>query len=258
MDADEVLERSQWDVFWVPEDVGVVDLPEVLYLISARPLAMLNAVTRVRATPSQLPGIVRQVSSAHEGRPSRWQLSPGNRSDALERELRAAGYAPGDEHYGYTIDVDRFEPAAPAGIEARPVLDIEGLYDAVDVAERAFTSKLGFSDEDLEGFLRDCTRPGARVHRTVAYDADTGAPLSSGGLTAYPDLKFGLLWAGGTVPEARGRGAYAAVLAGRVAHARSLGLTRVGLYAKVDTSAPIVERNGFTRGGPMVFWNRAP
>jgi len=256
MNADEVLERSQWDVFWVPEDVRVTDRPEVLYTACDRPLDMLNMVTRVRAAPGDIPAIVAEVAAAHEGRPSRWQLSPGNRSDALERALLAAGYASGDEHYGYTIDVAGYRPASPRRITHRPVVDLQGLRDAINVAERAFGSPLNFSDEDMASFLEDCTKPNARVHRTVAYDGATGAPISSGGLTAFPDLGFGFLWAGCTVSEARGRGAYAAVLAGRIAHARSLGLDRVGLYAKVDTSAPIVERNGFTRSGPMVFWTR--
>ena len=92
----------------------------------------------------------------------------------------------------------------------------------------------------------------------MARDAATGEALAAGGLTVFAAQRFGFLWAGGTAPEARRRGAYAALVAARVAAARALGLTHVGLYARVDTSAPIAEANGFRRGGPMTYWERPP
>ena len=104
--------------------------------------------------------------------------------------------------------------------------------------------------------LARCTEPGARVHRCVAYDEITGQPLASGGMSLFPELGFGLLWAGGTVPEARGRGAYSAVVAARVACARELGFSMEGLYARVGSSAPIVAHQGFSRSGRMVCWER--
>ena len=61
-------------------------------------------------------------------------------------------------------------------------------------------------------------------------------PVSGGGLNLYPDLGFGFLWAGGTVPDGRGRGAYRALLGARVQAARDAGLRAVGLYARVNTS----------------------
>jgi hypothetical protein len=35
-------------------------------------------------------------------------------------------------------------------------------------------------------------------------------------------------------------------------------LTRVGLYARLGTSAPICERQGFVRHGRTIFWARKP
>jgi hypothetical protein len=45
----------------------------------------------------------------------------------------------------------------------------------------------------MEDDLRQCTTENARVHRYVAYDAKTGEPISSGGLTVFADLGFGFL-----------------------------------------------------------------
>jgi hypothetical protein len=94
------------------------------------------------------------------------------------------------------------------------------------------------------------------VQRFVAYDETSGEPIASAGLTTYPDLEFGFLWAGATVPHARGRGAYSALVAARVQRAGELGLKSAGLYAKLDTSAPIVSKQGFARYGRMIYWQR--
>ena len=59
-----------------------------------------------------------------------------------------------------------------------------------------------------------------------------------------------------TVREGRGRGAYAAVVAARLHEAARAGCGLVGMYAREGTSAPIVERQGFEKHGPMVTWIR--
>ena len=100
--------------------------------------------------------------------------------------------------------------------------------------------------------LGQCIRADARVQRFVAYDGDE--PVSSGGVNIYPELGFGLLWAGGTVPAARGRGAYSAILAARIACAAARGLRFIGLYARVGTSSPVVAAQGFDSVGRMTYW----
>ena len=49
MNADQLLERTQWDTFWVPPDTAVVDRPELLFTAHPGGAPMLNAVHRVRA-----------------------------------------------------------------------------------------------------------------------------------------------------------------------------------------------------------------
>lgn len=65
-----------------------------------------------------------------------------------------------------------------------------------------------------------------------------------------------MIWAGCVVPEARGHGIYTSLLAARVEVARALGFSALGLYAKVDTSAPIVAAQGFERFGLMTHFER--
>ncbi|MCK6502681.1 hypothetical protein L6R53_04675 [Myxococcota bacterium] len=256
MSADEVLARTQWDLFWLPPDVDVVDRPDLLLLRCEREVPALNVVLRARGAPADLPALVAEVQGRLAGRPARWTVGPLEPGAALEAALHAAGWSPGHLHHGFTLPVDRPAPPSRVGVRARAVTDMAGLRDWLWVAERAFGEPRGHDPVELEQFLAACTGAGARVRRVVAYDAETGAPLSAGGLTLFPDLGFGFLWAGGTVPEGRGRGAYSAVLAARMELARRAGATAVGLYAREGTSAPIVARLGFARHGAMTFWER--
>ena len=252
---DEILERTQWDFFWIPEDVTIVDRPELAYLCCARRMTYLNQVTRLRAAPSGVGALVEEVVCAHREVGSRWLVPSTIDRVPLEKELERAGYSPAQEHHACAIAVEEYRPRPAPGIVVRPVDSMARLRDCHDVATRAFPMKLTFRDEDRAQQLAAVTRADARVHRFVAYDEETGAPLSSGGVNVYPALGFGFLWAGGTVPEGRGRGAYSAVLAARIRRARELGLSHVGLYAVTDTSAPIVLNQGFARYGPMTYWD---
>ncbi len=253
---DAILERTQWDFFWLPEDAEVCDRPEILYARCARDVPYLNTVARTRAPAERLPELVREVDAAHAGVLSRW-LVPGTYDTApLEAALDAAGYLPAHEHFAYATDVETFRPRGLPGILVRPVDGLERLRDCTSVVDRAFGGPLDRTESELRDDLARCTEPEARVFRCVAYDETTGDPLASGGMNLYPELGFGFLWAGGTVPEARGRGAYSAVVAARVARAHELGFRMVGLYARVGTSAPIVARQGFAQYGRMVYWDR--
>jgi len=254
MDIDEVLERTQWDLFWIPPGVRVVDRPELLYLTSSEPDEYLNAVLRTRG--DDVERLVAEVSEAHRAVASRWTIPPTQPTTlgALEAAVTRHGYVRGHEHFGYSLGTSEHRPTPRARISVRPVKTLGDLRAAIDVSSRAFGRASGTSDERLAVELAACTAPGARVRRFVAFLDDE--PVASAGMTLHPALRFAFLWAGGTTPEARGHGAYQALVDARVAAARAAGIERVGLYARLGSSAPIVERRGFTRHGPMTFWTR--
>ena len=256
MDLDDTLEQTQWDTFWLPADATAVDRDDVLYLRAPRDDGYLNTVLRVRADEAALPALVREVDEAHGAVRSRWMLAGRSRHPALPSLLTAAGYTITHEHHGYAVDVHTYVPRPTPGLVAHAVESLDDLRDVLSVTDRAFDRAHHGDDATLRAELDACTREGARVRRFVVRDAATGAPLAAGGMNVYGALRFGFLWAGGTEPEARRRGAYTALVGARVHDARRLGLTHVGLYARVDTSAPIVAAQGFTRGGPMTYWER--
>lgn len=245
-----LLERTQWDLFWLPPDAAVLDRPDLLAVRCPRPVQYLNAVLRTRGDAERH---LAEVQALPSGRPLRWMVTDTWDAAPLTRVLQSHGYTPGEAHEVRVLPVDAWDRTPT--LDTRPVATMQGLRDCVAAANAAFGSTDVSSEESLAVDLRACTE-GRRVHRVVAYDAD-GAPVASGGLTAFPALSFGLLWAGGVVPGARGRGAYTSVLAARIAHAKALGLRWVGLYALASTSAPIVARFRFRDHGRMAFWERA-
>ena len=250
------LERSQWDLFWVPADAEVHDRPELLYVSCPRDLPHLNGVTRTDPAHPDLDALVGEVSRAHASVRSRWSV-PSRIADArLHDALQRGGYEATHEHDGRAIAVGAFVPRPAAACEVVRVATIEHLRDLLSVTNAGFGHDRTPTDEQLEADLRQCIDPDGRVHRFVAY-ADRH-PVASGGLTVFDELELGFLWAGCTVPEARGQGFYSAVVAQRIAWARARALNWVGLYALTTTSSPIVERQGFDQFGTMTYWERAP
>lgn len=251
MNPAEMLERSQWDHFWVPPDVTVIDRPELLLYACARPSPYLNTVVRVRAPDGELPGLIAEAERHYAWRRARWLVPDTYPTAGLEAALAGAAWAETERFEVRALDVAAW--ARPTVASAVAVTTREALLDAYAVADAAFGRGTTHTEAEIALDLAAC-REGTRVHRFVAYEA--GEPVAVGGMTAFPTLGFGLLWGGGTVPGARGRGAYSAVLGARIARAKALGLTTVGLYAKVETSAPIVARLGFGRFGGMRYFER--
>jgi len=252
----EILERTQWDFFWVPPDTEVVEREELLYVRCDRDAGYLNTCTRIRGAPGRLRALVAEVARAHATTLSTFAVPSHVASPALEAALVAEGYTPGPGHDAVALSVVDHVPRSSSSWQVRPVLDRPLLDQAIRVGERAFGRRSHQTEDEARSELERLVRPGTRVARFVAIDPRTGRGESSAGITAHPALRFGFLWGGGTVPEARGRGAYAAVLEARIAWARATGLDRVGLYARHGTSAPIVARMGFRCGGSMVQWLR--
>jgi GNAT superfamily N-acetyltransferase len=256
VNIDDVIAETQCDLFWLPRDVRKVDRAEILYLASRRNEAYVNSVLRFDADDTRTSALAAEVAAAHEGVDSRWMLSRGNRRAGVERALAGQGYRPEQEMFAYATRVDEYRHRATPLIEVRAVATLEDLRTWVRTSSRAFARVVDDDAQRLTALLADCTGPLARVHRVVAWDRERNEPIGAAGLTMFPSLRFGLLWAGGVLPDARGRGAYSAMVAARVEHARSHGIDAVGLYARIESSAPIVARQGFERHGPMTYWVR--
>lgn len=241
-------------MFWLPPQARVIDRPELLAVGIDRDVSYLNCVYRTRAPAAALPGLVREVVELHGPQPSRWSVVDTVDTTPIVAAVEAGGYTGGPSHDARIVAVDEFVARPSASFEVRRVTNAETLRDCWHVSDEAFDKHTARTDDDVHTELRACAAEDARVQRFVAYLDDE--PVCAGGLNRFPELGIGLLWGGGTVAHARGRGAYSALVTARMAKARAAGLPFVGLYARTHTSSPIVERQGFVRHGTMTYFGR--
>ncbi len=252
MHAREALYTSFARVMPYADDVTVTARPEITYWKSPRPAAVLNTVRQVRATESEAPRLVDEVARAHRGGPSSWYV-PTERGP-LSSALTSAGYTPAHRVQGYWIEVDQPDPEASQIVVER-VETMAQLAQFFHIDAVVFGDGTPVDEREYAATARVCFGPDAQLRCFVAYRSEASRePISCGRLYMFPELEFGLLQASATLPRARGLGGYRALLAGRIAHARRHGLSRVGLYAMAETSAPIVARQGFRECGSLVNW----
>lgn len=259
---DDLVEQTLWDGFWLPDWAHTVDRPELRYTHSEHDHHGLHHISRIRDEDARgqrvsLPALVDEVDRAHRGRHSTWMLAPRSQLDALPPLLRAAGWRPGDLHHLRTLPVGAVYRPTGAHLHVQPVCDATTLIDCIRTNEQAFGRTPGpLTSDRLDDELGAIQR--GRVHRFVARERRTGAPMASGGLNTFPQLGIGFLWGGGTHPDHRGCGAYRALVSARLERAAREGCRHVAVYARHDTSDPILERLGFQRHGTMQTWMRAP
>jgi DNA-binding FadR family transcriptional regulator len=182
MDIDEIIERTTWDFFWVPQGVRIIDRPELLYLCSPRQSTTFNTVTRTRPQgPDHAAALVREVAEAHAGGVSRFQVTPQSDPALLRPALGSAGYALANEHDAMAMAVEDFTPRPSAGIEVRRVQDLAGLKENIRVCLAAFgrpSHFTEFTEAELDQQLGECTGEGCRVHRFIACDMAFHAELA--------------------------------------------------------------------------------
>jgi hypothetical protein len=157
----------------------------------------------------------------------------------LAGAFRALGFGDPAPPIGATCTALALDHAPPAatGIEVRRVTTYDEFLVGLDIEDTVF----GYSrrDEAEAIYERRRARPGGEWlalcdGRAVAYGSAVAGPL---GL---------YLSGGGTLADARGRGAYRALVRARWEHAVELGAPALVVHAQ-DASRPILEQLGFAR-----------
>jgi N-acetylglutamate synthase-like GNAT family acetyltransferase len=255
MDFIEKLESAHAQTWWLPESVEIHEGPDhCFYDYGGR-------FNIVRFTPSadDLESRLNQILQVVGDDPAQFTFLPHRHDEKVLRALKAAGFVSGQRHEARVIHVDNYERTPSEEIKVNIAESFEDIKRVYWVRNQAFGDTTMESDETLRVFLKASSGSKARVRQFLAVDAHSGENLSQAGMSLFPDLKFALFFAGATLPDARERGAYTALVAARVAYAHSVGIEHVGLFARADTSAPIVTRHGFEHCGEMQYWvlNRA-
>jgi len=172
---------------------------------------------------------------------TQWEVGSAAEPPDLVDRLLQRGLIRDKEPFAAALVLHREPPAAPAGVQARRVETLEEFVAANDVQRIAFGAPpSGAEDrERLEESWR--TSPGM-THAVWMDGAIVGAGRS------MPVEQGLLLFGGATLPEARGRGAYRALIRARWEEA--VGRGAPALFTQAGAmSRPILEKLRFEQVG---------
>ena len=251
----EILEQSQWEHSWLPSTCTVVDRFEVCYFVSQSSDSR-NMIVRFRPSVDRIGAVIDEISDAYKGSSCTFWFYPHRHTKQVQHHLRRVGFYPQKNHHICVKDVHAHRSIPVENIAVRPVDTFADAKELFEVQARAFGHPQDNSDAEIRYFLQNSTGDDPTCRYFLAFDSTTGMAIAQGGLGLFPDLNFGLFFAGGTIKEHRRKGAYGALVSARIDYAKSLGFQMVGLFAKEDTSAPIVAKHGFRRCGDMIYWKR--
>jgi hypothetical protein len=200
-----------------------------------------NVAQRLRLTDDGIDAAIEEVHDVLRARgrtECSWEIGSSATPPDLVEQLRRRGMADNDDPDVIGM-VLRDEPPPVAGIEGRPIRDFEEFREANAVAFAAFES-IPPSDE---------ARERARYEEQVAtglqrtFVAVLGGRIVGAGTSTYLDGAV-TLNGGSVLPEARGRGAYRALVRARWDDAAARDTPALVTQAG-RMSAPILVRLGF-------------
>jgi GNAT superfamily N-acetyltransferase len=212
------------------------------------PSLTLSNVSGVRATERELDATIaevrRLVREAGYQRTT-WTVGPSSRPEGLAEMLAERGFVPATrppfEPVATAMALVEAPPPPPAGVEARPVRDLDEYLQTWRIAMETFNE----SEEDAAGWLAAAPalwEQQDHVERFAHVALLDGRPVGFAFALAGP---VGLLLGGsGVLAAARGRGAYRALVAARWQEAVRVGKPALVIQAGA-MSLPILERSGF-------------
>ena len=250
---------------WVPPDATDATTDDYRFTVYENRCSVQWSRTR-RPFDEVLDEVLARTAAS--GRPTvRWWVHDDSEPADTAARLTAAGF----EHVE-TVDVlaldlrggagplvERLQ--VPADVEVRASDDLADLERGAAVDAAVFDwppPSRAILDHEL-GLAQEGLATGRWTSRQYLALVD-GEVRGHGGIGLAPGgLDGGLvarLWGGAVLPEARGRGAYRALLAARCAFAVEQGATLALVKGRVATSAPVLRRAGFTAYGQERCYQR--
>ncbi len=204
-----------------------------------------NTVQRQRFSAAEVDEVLVEVRSLlrERGRArTQWEIGSAAEPAGLVHLLLERGLVHDRDPYAVALVLTEPPPAGPPEVEARAVETFAEYAAANEVQWQAFGTP-----EDEIAEARDLLPDLWRDSPTVMHAAWLDGRIVSAGTCAATEHGL-LLYGGATVPEARGRGAYRALLRARWDEAVARG-TPALITQGGSMSLPILERAGFRRVG---------
>lgn len=212
-------------------------------LLGSSPTTTL--ISRLRLDPDEVPEAIHEVREEIGRRKHReaiWRIgSSATPADLVDR-LTAHGFVPSDRpghepHLTSMVLIE--EPPSVDGVEARRIETAAELQLARSISATAFDEQEDEEDWDMR-FVAE--RAGHTPRMYLAFV--DGAPVGAASALVEADCPAVMLVSGGVLAEARGRGAYRALVRARWDDAVAARQPALVVHAGA-MSRPILERLGF-------------
>jgi GNAT superfamily N-acetyltransferase len=204
-------------------------------------------VQRLRLDPSEVGSAVadiRDVLTARGRSISMWSVGSSAHPADLADRLRGLGMVPEDDVGEAAMVLFRPpEPIPQTPFVVRLAETAEENRTAVEVMIEAFGLGPPDAAEARTQAEARFERLGASGHTRLALVWEDDVPIATGRVTFTPQGLF--LGGGGTLPRARGRGAFSALIPVAWREAVRRGTPALVTWARRDTSEPILARLGF-------------
>jgi GNAT superfamily N-acetyltransferase len=202
-----------------------------------------NVAQRFRLTPETVEATVEEVHAIlrERGRHAcTWEIGSSATPSDLRERLYARGMVDDDDPDVAAMVLAEPPPPPPPGVEARVARDVEEFVEAKRLAHAAFG--MPEKPED-EGWWLDAWNEEQTAGRGRTFVALVDGRIVGHGTSSYTEHGV-TLNGGSTAPDARGRGAYRALVSVRWDDAVERG-TPVLVTQAGAMSRPILERAGF-------------
>jgi len=214
------------------------------------PVPSSTQVSRLRLDPDEVAEAIHEVRAeiaAVGHTDANWHVGTSATPSDLVDRLVAHGLRPEDH---LTALVLTAEPPPVDGIEARRIDDLDEFRVAAAMTDDVFETPPERRAE-WESILTeryDAERRGAGPRLYIAFS--NGIAVGAAASVVEQGLPAAIMVGGAVVPEARGRGAYRALVRARWDDAVNAGMPALTVQARV-TSRPILESVGFERAGEI-------
>ena len=185
---------------------------------------------------------VRSLLRARGRYKTQWEIGSRAEPASLPDLLLQRGLVRDKEPYAVALVLKSEPPPAGPGIEARRVETFDEFVAAKEVQGHAFGMAAGEVPED-RAVLAESWRDTPNLMHAAWFQGE----MVSAGVSAPTPYGL-LLYGGGTLPSARGRGAYRALIRARWDEAVALGTPALFTQAG-SMSRPILEQIGFEAVG---------
>lgn len=226
-----------------PDEERIVTDRYVLFLGSI-PHPAANAAQHLRLDPASVAPTVEEVRSLVRRRgldAFTWEVSTSATPPDLTDRLMAMGIAPFEEPLAVAMVLAAAPPPAPPGVEVRTVQTLDELRIGRAIAAEAFGAEPGGEGSEEAAPPTEAELAGEPRRQYLAHL--DGEPVATAWATF---TEHGVILNGGsTLPRARGRGAYRALVAARWDDAVARGTPALVTQAGA-MSRPILRRLGFT------------